>query len=126
MKLKDIVVGIGTSSNSNYALNFGVPGTISAIASYDLVKKSNFGNILSTDNFYGDVYNSLEWSKMGVMIDDMDAYGLYLNAARVKRHELNICVISDELVTGVELSAEERQNSFNELIKLTLEVAIMD
>ena len=90
------------------------------------MKKSKFGVILSTDNFFGNVYNNLEWSKMGVMAVEMEAYGLYLNATRVKRHKLNICVISDELVTGVELSAEERQNSFNELIKLTLEVAIMD
>ena len=90
------------------------------------MKKSKFGNILSTDNFFGDVYNNLEWSKMGVMAVEMEAYGLYLNATRVKRHELNICVISDELVTGVEYSSKERQNGFNELIKLTLEVAIMD
>ena len=110
IKLKDIVIGIGTSSNSNYALNFDFSGAISTIASYDLVKKSKFGNILSTDNFFCDVYNNLEWSKMGVMAVEMEAYGLYLNATRVKRHELNICVISDELVTGVELSSEERQN----------------
>ena len=75
VKIKDLVVAVGASTNSNFASTYGLPGTISAIASFDLLRKADiatqklgfahktkFGNILSTDNFYGDVHTATEWS----------------------------------------------------------------
>ena len=139
IKLKDIVVGIGASTNSNFALQFGLPGTIAPIGSYDLIKKTDkcatemkiidkvkFGNIFSSDTFYSDVHPDTKWAKMGCMAVDMEAAGLYLNAARAGKNALSICTISDQLVTNEHLSPDDRQSGFNEMIKLALEVAISE
>jgi len=139
IKLKEIVVGIGASTNSNFATQFALPGTIAPIASYDLIKKTDkcatkmniidkvkFGNIFSSDTFYSDVHPDTKWAKMGCMAVEMEAAGLYLNAARARKNALSICTISDQLVTNEHLSPEDRQSGFNEMIELALEVAISE
>ena len=137
--IKDIVVGVGASTNSNFAETYGLSGTIAAIASFDLLKKADFmakklgldkktrfGNILSTDNFYGDAHTSLDWTKMGILAVEMEANALYLTAARLGKNALSICQISDEVLTGIEISSDERQSGFDEMILLALEIAIME
>ena len=139
VKIKDLVVAVGASTNSNFASTYGLPGTISAIASFDLLRKADiatqklgfahktkFGNILSTDNFYGDVHTATEWTKMGVLAVEMEANALYLTAARLGKNALCICTISDEVLTGNELSSEDRATGFSEMITTALEIAIMD
>ena len=54
---------------------------------------------------------------------EMEAAALYCNAARAGRRALAICTVSDHLVTGESLSAEERQTSFTEMMELALETA---
>ena len=62
LSLRDIVIGLGASTNSNYAAQYNLPGTFAPIASFDLVstaveiaKEKNIntvvGNILSSDTF---------------------------------------------------------------------------
>ena len=137
INLKDIVVGIGACTNSNYADQFKLPGTLCPIASYDLVKKTDqvvhklglqdktfFGCIMSTDNFYMDSVDPLQWSKMGILAQEMEASALYANAMRCGKNALSICTISDSMVThGLEISNEEKEKSFDEMIKIALEVA---
>ena len=60
---------------------------------------------------------------MGCMAVEMEAAALYCNAAYTHKRALAICSISDSLVTGEELNAEERQNSFTNMMKIALEVA---
>ena len=137
--IKDLVVAVGASTNSNFAKTFGISGTISAIASFDLLrkadvvtkklgleKKTKFGNILSTDNFYADVHTALEWTKMGILAVEMEGNALYLTAARLGKNALCICSISDEVLSGASLSSDERQVGFNEMMVTALEIAIMD
>ena len=139
VKIKDLVVAVGASTNSNFASTYGLPGTISAIASFDLLRKADiatqklgfahktkFGNILSTDNFYGDVHTATEWTKMGVLAVEMEANALYLTAAKLGKNALCICTISDEILTGNELSSDDRETDFSEMITTALEIAIMD
>ena len=137
INLKDIVVGVGASTNSKVNDNFGLPGFVSGVADYSLVKrvdeaaerlglkhKTKFGQIYSTDIFYTDKQKSdLEWAKMGILAVEMEAYGLYLTAARAGKKALAICTISDQLVKEQFLSADERQLSFDEMITLALEAA---
>lgn len=142
IKIRDIVIGMGACTNSNYASKYNLPGTFSPIASYKILKKSveaaeelgcryHVGNILSSDIFYYDEENlpdSLKsvqaWSKMGVMALEMEAAALYMNAARAGKNALCICTISDHVLTGEATSAEERQNSFTEMMTLALETAV--
>ncbi len=137
--IKDLVFAVGASTNSNFAETYGLSGTISAIASFDLLRKADavtnklglsnktkFGNVLSTDNFYGDVHTALDWTKMGILAVEMEAAALYYTAARLGKNALAICSISDEVLTGVELSSDERQVGFDEMMITALEIAIMD
>ena len=133
LKLRNLVFGQGACTNSNYAHQFGMPGTIAPIASYDLLEKAvnkakemgvtyKVGNILSSDTFYDDGAGSAVWGKMGCLAVEMEAAALYLNAARCGKKALAMCTISDHLITGEELSAEDRQNSFHEMMQLALEI----
>ena len=54
----------------------------------------------------------------------MEAAALYCNAAYTHKRALAICSVSNSLVTGEELSAEDRQNSFTEMMKIALEIAV--
>ena len=47
-----------------------------------------------------------------------------MNAARAKKNALAICTVSDHIITGEATSAEERQNSFTEMMKLALDTAV--
>ena len=137
LNVRDIIIANGACTDSNYAANFGLNGTISAVASFKLLKKAEeatkklgfenkvrFGQIFSTDVFYKDKPDALDWVKMGVIGIEMEAYALYLNAARAGKHALSICAVSDNIVSKQELTAEERSQSVNDLILLSLETAI--
>ena len=139
VNLKDIVVATSASTNSNYGKNYHLDGTISGAASYKLIKKVDevvekmglsskvkFGQILSSDIFYTDEKeNDLKWAKMGVIGVEMEAYSLYLNAARAGKNALCMATVSDQLVKKQYLSAEERQSSFDEMLTVALETAIV-
>ena len=60
---------------------------------------------------------------MGVLAIEMEAAALYMNAARAGKNALAICTISDHILTGEATSAEERQNSFTEMMELALKTA---
>ena len=131
-----IVFGMGASTNSAYASQYELPGTYAPIASYKLLKTAiseaeklgatyHVGNVLSSDTFYNDDKDATEkWAKMGVMCIEMEAAALYMNAARLGKNALVICTVSNHIITGEETTAEERQNSFGEMIILALETAL--
>ena len=136
VKLRSLVFAQGACTNSNYAHQFAMPGTLAPIASFELLEAAvnkakelgyaySVGNVLSSDTFYAaePEMASGVWSKMGVLAVEMEAAALYLNAAHAGKKALCICTISDHLLTGEELSADERQNSFREMMKLALEIA---
>ena len=134
LNLYDIVIGQGASTNSNFASQYGLPGTFAPIASYDLLSKAvesanklgihvNVGNILSSDIFYDDNNDSyLLWKKMGILAIEMEAAAIYMNAARLGVKALCILTVSDNIITRDETTAEERQTAFNKMMELSLDV----
>lgn len=135
IKLRDIVIGMGASTNSNFAVQYQLPGTFAPIADFGLLRKAVesaeklnvktvVGNILSSDTFYDDnkETNSL-WKKMNVLCVEMEAAALYMNAARAGKNALCILTISDHVFTGESLSAEDRQLTFREMMEIALETA---
>ena len=144
VKLRDIVLGQAACTDSAFVRQFGLPGDFAPIADFGLlttaVSEANklgltyhVGNILSSDRFYGDSEGLPDWkqpvalwSKMGVLAVEMEAAALYMNAARAGKRALCICTVSDSLVTGEATTAEERQNSFTDMIKLALETAAQE
>ena len=135
IKLRDIVIGMGACTNSNYAAQYGLNGTFAHICSYNLLKtctdtanelgfEVKVGNLYSSDTFYDDSASTADWGKMGVMAVEMEAAALYMNAARAHKNALAICTISDHILTGEATTAEERQNTFTQMMELALETAI--
>lgn len=135
IKLRDIVIGMGASTNSNYAAQYKLPGTFAPLADYELLSKAVeaakalniktvVGNILSSDTFYDDnkEANSL-WKKMNILAVEMEAAALYMNAARAGKKALCILTISDHVFTGESLSAQDRQNTFRDMMEIALEIA---
>ena len=47
-----------------------------------------------------------------------------MTAASLGKRALAICSISDSLVTGEELSAEDRQNTFTTMMEIALKTAV--
>lgn len=135
LKIRDIVIGISASTNSNYATQYDLPGTFAPTASWDLVKKAvdiadqkgiptRVGNILSSDIFYDDDPDTWrKWAKMGVLAIEMEAAALYMNAARAGVNALCVLTVSDSLVSHEVTTAEERQTSFTNMMEIALELA---
>ncbi len=135
LKIRDVVIGMGACTDSNFAAQYQLPGTFAPIASFELLRKAvavvesmgkvgyKVGNILSSDVFYSDNNLGMTWQKMGVLAVEMEAAGLYMNAARTGKNALAICTISDSMVTGEVTTSEERQSSFNDMVKIALEIA---
>ena len=134
LKIMDIAIGMGACTNSNYVTQYGLPGNLAPIASFELLRKAvdtaedmglsfKVGNLYSSDTFYDDMSRLGEWQRMGVLAVEMEAAALYMNAMRAGKNALAICTISDCPFTGEASSAEERQNSFTQMMKLALEIA---
>ena len=82
------------------------------------------GNILSSDVFYNsDSSFNDKWKSMGVLAVEMEAAGLYLNASKLSKKALCITTISDHLYKSEQLSPQERQTGFNNMINIALETA---
>ena len=136
LHLRDVVAGLSVYTDSNYGAQFGYRGTIAPCCSYKLLtaavaaaEKLNMpivpGPICSSDCFYGQGdYNATPiLQKLGVLCVEMEAYALYLNAAAAGKNALALLTISDSLVTGESLSAEDRQNTFTRMMEIALEIA---
>ena len=137
LKLMDIVAGQGACTDSNFAHQFELNGTFAPIADYTLLSNCveaakekgidmKVGNILSSDNFYSpsNCDDSTKWRDMGVMAVEMEAAGLYMNAARAGKRALCICTISDHLYRSEALSSEQRQLSLTQMIEIALDTAV--
>lgn len=136
VKVRDIVIGMGACTNSNYACQYNIKGVFAPIADYDIMKIAvekceqagvayHVGNILSSDTFYcDDAGASKQYMKMGVLATEMEAAALYMNAARSGKSALAVCTVSDHLITGESTTAEERQNSFTQMMEIALETAV--
>ena len=106
LKLRDVVAAQGACTNSNFARQYGLPGTFAPIADFKLLETA--------------VAVARE---MGVLAVEMEAAALYMTAAHLGKRALAICSISDSIVTGEELSAEERQTTFTTMMTIALETA---
>lgn len=135
INLREIIIGVSASTNSNYAAQYRLPGTYAPTASWKLIAEAvkaaeakgciyHAGNILSSDTFYDDANSLAEWNKMGVLAIEMESAALYMNAARSGKNALCILTVSDCPLKGLSTTAEERQTSFRDMMEIALETAI--
>ncbi len=135
INLKDVLVCQGSCTDSNWMSQYGINGTYSAIASYDVLeaavevlKNKNFpyhvGNIFSADVFY-DVDREIwkKWARLGVLGVEMESYALYTNAAFLGKKALTLLTVTDNFVKEGKLTAEERQTGLRNMIATAIETA---
>lgn len=134
LRLRDVAAAQGACTNSDFARQYGLPGTFAPIADFELLETAvaaarelgiemPVGNVLSSDTFYDASNSTMAWAKMGVLAVEMETAGLYMTAAYTGRRALALCSVSDSIVTGGELSAEERQTTFTAMMRIALETA---
>ena len=136
VKLRDLVIAMGASTDSNVnRIRFG-GHDFAAIASYRLLEqavdtarkmkvKHHVCNVFTSDYFYPPK-NTEMWETMArynVPVVEMEIAGIYGTAAEYGAEALAMCTVSDEVKTGKGLSVDERQNSFNEMISVALDTA---
>lgn len=134
VKVRDIVMGMSAYTNSNFGRQYGFDGNVAPCCSFTLLEQAvnaaramgiepNVGALYSSDIFYDEAGNSMKLKKLGVLATEMESAALYLNAARAGKNALAICTISDHIVTGESLPAEDRQVSFTQMMEIALEIA---
>lgn len=134
LKLFDIILAIGASTDSNYANQYDLPGIFSATASWELLSKAKrvadenniattVGNIVTSDIFYHDSSDDwMRWSKMGILAAEMETYALYCNASRAGVNALTILTVSDSISNNTETTSEQREKGFKDMMKIALEL----
>ena len=135
LNLMDVVIAMGACTDSNYAYQYGLPGTFAPIADYSLLNRAAetaknqgtpavVGNVLSSDIFYNETADvNDKWRSMGVLAVEMEAAALYMNAARAGKKALCMLTISDHIYRQEGLSAMERQIGFGKMMEIALELA---
>ena len=131
-KLGSVILAQAACSDSNYGGTLGIDRHFSPCADFQLLRKAaetaermgidyRAGNVMSSDAFYASATET-DWARLGVLGVEMEAYGLYINAAMAGKKALTILSVSDNVVTGEELSPEQRQTGLRNMIELALEL----
>jgi len=134
--LRDVVIAMGASTDSNCnRMRFG-GYDLAALASFDLVAKAvaaaraqnvrhHVGNLFSADLFYTpdpDMFATM--AKYNIYGVEMEAAGIFPIAAENNVEALAICTVSDDINSGEALSSDERATTFDEMILVALETAV--
>ena len=136
VRLRDIIIAMGACTDSKVNRVRFRGHDFAAIADYELLQTAvaqakqrrlshHVGNVFSADLFYTPEPEMFElMEKYQVYGVEMEAAGIYGLAAEFGAKALTVCTVSDHIVSGERLSAEERQVGFREMIELILETAI--
>lgn len=134
MRTRDLVLAQAASTDSAmFRATFG-GATFAPTASFDLLHRAHalateqgkpvrVGTVLTSDTFYPDETLSTwwtPWAEHGVVAAEMETAALYTLAARRGARALSILTVSDNLVTGEQTTADERQTGFGEMASLAL------
>jgi purine-nucleoside phosphorylase len=135
IKLRDVLAAVGAATDSNMNLDRFGSISFAPTADFELMRRAyeaakqqgitlTFGNIYTSDKFYDDRLKE-KTSLMrdyGVMAVEMETAELYTLAAKHGVSALTLLTVSDSILTNEQTTAEERQTTFNEMIKIALEI----
>ncbi|QDB79721.1 purine-nucleoside phosphorylase [Georgenia sp. 311] len=140
VRVGDVLVGLGAHTDS--AMNqHRIPGiNYSAVASFELaeaavraarekgIENYHVGTIVSRDHFYLKVPGQTEaLGAYGVLGVEMEAAALYGVAAELGRQALTVLTVSDHLLdSSQDMSAEERETTFQGALSLAVAAALSD
>lgn len=137
VKVRDVIIGMGACTDSKVNRMRFKDHDFAAIADYGLLRNAvlaaetlgvpvKVGNLFSADLFYTpdpQMFDVME--KYGVLGVEMEAAGIYGVAAEYGAKALAICTVSDHIKSGEQTTAEERQNTFNEMMQIALESVLL-
>ena len=135
INLKDVLIAVTASTDSNWAKQFGLNGTLSTGADFELLvsaykhakeKEIPFhgGNVLAADVFYDyDKEMWKKWADLGVLGVEMESYSLYCNAARFHKKALCLLTVTDSFLFEEKLTSDERAFGLTRMIELAISVA---
>ena len=133
--VRDLVIAMSACTNSNFSHQYDFPAILAPTADFALLRKAvelteargvtaNVGPVLTTDPFYNANPHANEaFRNMGMRAVEMETAGLYMEAMASKKRALSLLTISDHIFSGEELSAEQRQNSFTDMMEIALDTA---
>ncbi|MEO8884367.1 MAG: purine-nucleoside phosphorylase [Devosia sp.] len=137
VKVRDLIIAQAATTDSTIVRDAFGAYNFAPIADFDLLAdavrrareknlNAHVGNLLSSDIFYhADGLKAYETLiAHGILGVEMEAAALYTLCARFNARGLAICTMTDSLVTGEQLSATDRQSSLEEMITLSLDVAV--
>lgn len=130
--LRDVILAEGACSDSGLNTMRFNGLHFAPVADFELLTKAysaaekigikpNVGLCVSSDMFYDPTENWKLWAEYGVMGVEMEAAELYTLAAKFQRKALAVLTVSDHILLGGETSAEERQVTFTNMMKIALE-----
>jgi purine-nucleoside phosphorylase len=139
LEVGDLAFAMTSSTDSNFAHQYGLRGSFSPCADYGLLERAVsiarergyrhwVGNTFSSDVF--SLYSALDadegwkkWARMGCAATDMESFALYCNAAYLGKKALAMFTCSDSNVTRAEMSPEERQTALGHMFDVALSLA---
>ena len=132
IKLYDIILVNESYTDSSFAKvqNGSVYDTLNSNEELNLkiieqAKNNNIdlkiGKIHSSDVFYGNVDFKKLYNEKKCLAAEMESFALFHNAKILNKKATCLLTVSDNLATNEKISSEERQKSFNEMIKLALD-----
>lgn len=139
LNVQDVVLAESAFSDSSFALmQNGYTEKVNYpdehINEVALAKAEEFGidcktcRVHSSDVFYNEPHGIETYEHLAVRTGsecvEMESFALFHNARVLGKHAACLLTISDSFVTNEDLSAEDRQNSFNAMMKVALETAI--
>lgn len=134
VKIRDVIIAMSASTDSNvnrirfkHDLDYAPTANFELLkAAYDKATEAGMnvkvGPVFTADTFYTDTQDIVKTlGDMGILAVEMETAALYTLAAKFGRRALSILTVSDHLLTGEETSSEERQTTFNQMLKIALE-----
>ena len=137
LRLRDVIAAIGSSTDS--AMNrvrFDGLIDFAPVADFGLLRTAvdiaagrgiemHVGPIFAADAFYPDrpdLYDTL--ADYGVLAVEMESAALYTIAAKFRARALTLLTVSDHIKTGEHISAQDREQSFAQMVEVALETVI--
>jgi purine-nucleoside phosphorylase len=136
LQLRDLVIALSAATDSGanrlrfHGVDFAACADFSLLrAAWDAAKSRGLapavGQVLSSDSFYNprpDITDLL--AAHGVLAVEMEANALYTLAAAHERRALAVCTVSDHIRTGAQTSATEREQTFGQMVEVSLDATL--
>ncbi len=134
--IRDVIIGMGACTDSKVNRLRFKGHDFAAIADFGLTValaesakqlgiQAKVGNLFSADLFYNpdrEMFDVMRY--YGILGVEMEAAGIYGVAAEFGAKAATICTVSDHIINGEATTSEERQTSFNDMIKIALNATL--